>query len=65
MPADGRRTGGEPVFKRIPERIGLATESLVSELERQELPLGLIHGDNANTNVADPLESQQFLVSMP
>ena len=64
MPTDWRRTGCKPVFQRITERVFLARQPFLSEFERQEAALGIIHGNNADAGISNPGESQQFLISM-
>ena len=64
MPTDWRRAGSKPVFQRITERVFLARQPFLSEFERQEPALGIIHGNNANTRISNPIESQQVLISM-
>ena len=64
MPTDWRRTGSKPVFQRITERVFLARQPLLPEFKRQEPTFGIIHGNNSNTRVSNPIESQQFLISM-
>ena len=65
MPPNRCRAGSKPVFQRITECVFLACQPFLSEFERQEPALGIIHGNNANTSVSNPIESQQFLISMP
>ena len=65
MPTDRRRAGSKPVFQRITERVFLARQPFLSEFERQEPTLCIIHRDNANADISNPIESQQFLISMP
>ena len=65
MPTDRCRAGCKPVFQRITERVFLACQPFLSEFERQEPALCIIHGDNANADISKPIESQQFLISMP
>ena len=64
MPTDRRRAGCKPVFQRITERVFLARQPFLSEFERQESTLCIIHGDNADAGISKPIESQQFLISM-
>ena len=64
MPTDWRRTGSKPVFQRITERVFLACQPLLPEFKRQEPALCVIHGNNANTSVSNPIESQQVFISM-
>ena len=45
-----------------PERL-IACDTM--HLKREELPLGVIHRDNAHALRLNPLESQQLPVSMP
>ena len=65
MPTDRCRAGCKPVFQRITERVFLACQPFLPEFERQEPALGIIHGNNADASVSNPIESQQFLISMP
>ena len=64
MPTDRRRAGCKPVFQRITESVFLARQPFLPEFERQKPALGIIHGDNADASVSNPIESQQFLISM-
>ena len=64
-PADGSRTGREPVLKRITERIAVSAQPLLAEFQRQKPTLGIIDGENANANVPNPVEPEQLPVSMP
>ena len=64
MPTDWRRAGSEPVFQRITERVFLASRPFLPEFERQKPTFGIIHGNNADADISNPIESQQFLISM-
>ena len=65
MPADRSRTRREPILKRITERITPAAQPFLAELQRQETTLGIVHGEDADTNISNPFKTKQLPIPMP